>query len=336
MRDNIIVVSDLHLGAPHSLLANKQTQKRFVDAIKSIENITSFVLLGDILDLTMSQNADVWNLASIFFKQLFTGLKGNPQIYYIPGNHDHHIWTLLIEQEGIIAPLHKIISYPASGNHSLEALKLQIDSFPPDSCNFVQALFPEESRNRVWIKYPFFRTSANGKPLFFHHGHYFDRKITPFAMKVAKKHKTDAGIISKIEEANFAWIEGLFYFASLGRMSREFLSRTYQRYEKILKYQRKVIRGTLFDWVSWFDEKIGGIPIERIKKLMKYIYNEPSYILVFGHTHKEDSHPDRSISMYNTGGWLIENKNGKGEVKPVILQIKDSQIIPIEFEIKED
>lgn len=327
---NIIVISDLHLGAPSSLLAISSVSDRLAETLEQCGDITAFVLLGDILDLTRAAGADAWNEASRFLGRLFGRVARTASIYYVPGNHDHHLWTLLVEQKGLVRPLERTLDGPgATGRRSAVLNQVEwVGHFGPDDETFAHALFPSVARDRVQVWYPFLPLPLKDRVLFAHHGHYFDPRITPLATSVAARYKGDVG---KVEECNAAWIEGLWYFASLGRIPREFATRAlayYQIAESIMK-ALQVSLGRVDD--------IGGLSLKRIKDMLFYLFNKESYVLVMGHTHRQDEYRDEAsaIEIYNTGGWLVENwGESQPTVSPAILQAHDGGFRWLPFRVE--
>jgi len=140
----IIVLSDLHLGAPSSLLSVKAVADRLIEALGRCPDVEHFVLLGDILDLTMARGADAWNQGALFLDSLFRAALGRARIHYVPGNHDHHVWSLLVEQMGIVRRLEDFRRAQARADGVvpvLEPLRLE-GCFGPDDRTFVHDMFP--------------------------------------------------------------------------------------------------------------------------------------------------------------------------------------------------
>ena len=82
----------------HKLLYNLDNQLK--KETKNIK-IEYLILMGDILDVAVSNEADVYNLAKKFFKDFIS--KYFHKIIYIPGNHDHHLWEMIQSHNNIIS-----------------------------------------------------------------------------------------------------------------------------------------------------------------------------------------------------------------------------------------
>jgi len=334
MDGNIVAISDLHIGAPSSLLTLRTVRKRLIEVLAECGDISEFILLGDILDLTMAPRADAWNQAYDFFRELFGAVAQDANIHYVPGNHDHHVWTLLLEQRDIVSRLTAQLCEPDAPDSRpvIEPLRLT-GEFGPKNNTFAHMLFPEDARKRVWIRYPFFKLPCGGRPLLCHHGHYFDTKITPLAGKVARKFKED---LEKVEECNYVVLEGLFYFASLGRTSWEFLTKGYWYYE-LLGHMLNLLTEIGVEAPKVGRQTIKHLSAKYVMDIIRDLFLEKSYVLVFGHTHRWGELVDRTdtIRMYNTGGWLVEEKVlHQRERMPAIFCADDGKCRLIPFEIK--
>ena len=107
-----ICISDLHLGALNSLLTPVDADGERVDPGRPSPVLTALcdalrtfrmgdeppelVVLGDLFELALGTTAD----AAATFAQLIRGLRPGsrdgvvaPRIRFVPGNHDHHLWT---------------------------------------------------------------------------------------------------------------------------------------------------------------------------------------------------------------------------------------------------
>jgi len=130
-------MSDLHIGEVYGgvtrILPNNDTLKlgyittaigidtiyyrnEINDIVHSLDSITHFsgkkipfiVLLGDIFDMAVHDEADALNLSHLFFTKVKFKSNYSPtsrsfisffdNIVYLPGNHDHHVWKMLQEE----------------------------------------------------------------------------------------------------------------------------------------------------------------------------------------------------------------------------------------------
>jgi len=108
-----VCMSDMHLGAQNSLLTNLTPNNLSNDTSVSSPVLTSLVeclrtligqnegkekpsliLAGDVLELALTTE----NIAAMAFErfiELIFPKDGEPlfkEIFYLPGNHDHHLW----------------------------------------------------------------------------------------------------------------------------------------------------------------------------------------------------------------------------------------------------
>ncbi|MGO9146162.1 MAG: metallophosphoesterase [Desulfomonilia bacterium] len=113
-----VCLSDMHLGQDNSLLTNlieanavldhssaSPVMKALCDALQElIEHANAgsgvkpvLILNGDILELAL---ADVNDASMVFSRFIECTMPKDNEIFsemiYIPGNHDHHIWELVV------------------------------------------------------------------------------------------------------------------------------------------------------------------------------------------------------------------------------------------------
>ena len=100
----IAIISDTHFGDANCVLADSNS-RYYTNLLKTLSDNGSgakyqyLIILGDVLDLAVSNYYDAINAAKPFFngvKDLFE------EIIIIPGNHDHDLWTMLQFQEQIV------------------------------------------------------------------------------------------------------------------------------------------------------------------------------------------------------------------------------------------
>jgi hypothetical protein len=108
-----VCVSDLHLGALNSLLTNVTPDGERVDGsapspvlsalcdcLRSLrqpgEDPPDLVVLGDLFELALTAPEDAAATFSQFVSELRPGSPDaaiSPTIRFVPGNHDHHLWS---------------------------------------------------------------------------------------------------------------------------------------------------------------------------------------------------------------------------------------------------
>jgi UDP-2,3-diacylglucosamine pyrophosphatase LpxH len=127
-----VCISDLHLGALNSLLTNVTTDGERVDAsaaspvlialcecLRSLrqpgQDPPELIVLGDLFELALTAPEDASETFSQFIGALLPGGTAGtiaPALRFVPGNHDHHLWSRasddrylnLLEQDPTAAP----------------------------------------------------------------------------------------------------------------------------------------------------------------------------------------------------------------------------------------
>jgi UDP-2,3-diacylglucosamine pyrophosphatase LpxH len=108
-----VCISDLHLGALNSLLTNVTTDGERVDAsaaspvlialcecLRSLrqpgQDPPELIVLGDLFELALTAPEDASATFSQFIGALLPGGRDGaiaPALRFVPGNHDHHLWS---------------------------------------------------------------------------------------------------------------------------------------------------------------------------------------------------------------------------------------------------
>jgi UDP-2,3-diacylglucosamine pyrophosphatase LpxH len=108
-----VCISDLHLGALNSLLTNVTTDGEHVDATAASPLLTALcgclrslrtpgqdppelIVLGDLFELALTAPEDAAATFSQFISTLQPGASDAsiaPHLRFVPGNHDHHLWS---------------------------------------------------------------------------------------------------------------------------------------------------------------------------------------------------------------------------------------------------
>jgi len=95
----LVALSDAHLGEPISLLNYENGRSHFVAELRNLLGSTNgpvpveqLVLVGDIVDRTLAATKEISDYSDDFFATLAEVVMPE-KIVYIPGNHDHTLWT---------------------------------------------------------------------------------------------------------------------------------------------------------------------------------------------------------------------------------------------------
>lgn len=239
-----VCLSDMHLGAETSLLTKVSegeitgtgidpTQPSSVlvglaailqDLIQQNENHQvkpALILNGDILEMALAEDQKAAMVFNRFLDQMMPmgqELFGKT-IYYIPGNHDHHLWEFTRET------LYSKYFESKNSNDQLDPPKHATRIFNEQILSsFLTALLGEHANLKnlgfqVQMAYPNFGLLSPDKKkcIVFHHGHFIESMY-----KLASQLKAWAfpgtpmpDEIQGIEQENFAWID--FFWSALGR-----------------------------------------------------------------------------------------------------------------------
>ncbi len=247
-----ICVSDLHFGEEDSLLTNLYKNQHIADPLNPSsvmlclrdclydlikntegfpENKPSLIILGDGLDLALSQDNIAIMVFERFLETFFLEVSEPlfEKIIYIPGNHDHHIWETAreIQYAEYIKRHDENVEIPIPW-HRTRAIPEKPTDFI-DSPIFESAIQRILKRKNSSIKIPIkifypnfihWEKSEEGKFIVFHHGHFFEKLyyLISYLKNIIFPEKADKfppEEIDDIEAENFAWID--FLWSTLGR-----------------------------------------------------------------------------------------------------------------------
>ena len=330
MRLRIAAVSDLHLGAQNSYLNIAKVRQRLVSNIRerSGGHLGGLFLVGDILDLTVGHFPGPWLAAKEFLDSLLGDGLEVDDIFYLPGNHDHHIWVQLVEYKEILQKLDSMTRNSVTKGETADLFSQTAYGYPTP----LHGLFPERVRKKVRFVYPFYsHVEPHTRTRFvFHHGHYFDPAITPLAEFAVKRYKETR----KIEAMNLAYIESLFYFCAWDPAVQQIELSGYdllQRTALFAKHIGRLARGQadLDKFRQWLSGKetggkasLGQCPVERIEAMLacRELASQENWerdIWGFGHTHFADYWPKEETGtarmLFNLGGWVLNCAPQGGE-----------------------
>ena len=206
--------------------------KETLDSLVSPEEEPpSLVLLGDVLDLSLSPPARSYRVFETFVQSLFVGPENKnkdirlskKEVYFVPGNHDHTLWTALKYQpsaseadKGYIADTEErgIYSRFKGVSPAFQLPDPQYQSW------LLQELF--QTATGVEIDVPVYypnlgRVNAdNSRAVVMHHGHYIEATYKLLSIVFAGFHGRECGPIDveQLERENGNWID--FGWSTLG------------------------------------------------------------------------------------------------------------------------
>lgn len=241
-----VCLSDTHFGADNSLLTYLGRGRRSADPMRqspvleqlvrclralvaSNERIKkpTLILNGDILELALTTD-DRAAMAFERFLDLAFPARGDDlfdkRVYYLPGNHDHHLWETAREAQYLDyignekkCPPDKPIAPPWHATN----LFIKEAETPLCPASFLNTLANRRGRTDVSFAtvYPNLGllSSDEQRAVIFTHGHFSESKYTLISnlMTVLFPERVQPTHVWEMEEENFAWID--FFWSALGR-----------------------------------------------------------------------------------------------------------------------
>jgi len=351
-----VCLSDTHFGAATSLLTNLKVASDDIDGlnpslvlVKLVEGLRflidqnkdqsqkpTLVLNGDILELALADDHDAAMTFERFIDLIMDDHRGKmfDQIYYIPGNHDHHLWETARESQ--------YVDYISSENPARAPWGSQLKSpwhttrmfTDPTRAYFLTALIQRRNNLKemtIETAYPNFGLLSKDRKrcVVFHHGHFVESIY--FLMSTLKTmFFPDSRIPSEIwnlEAENFAWID--FFWSTLGRSSAvgQGVSRIYEKLQN--EEQFKQLLANLAEGLArqygptWAD----GIEARVLDWIFNFIYNRLNFL--------ERNQPDQVLSrdaeqgLYGYMDGLPNQTDSQGNrIGPLIHQMADENLEP--------
>ena len=185
----------MHLGEGTSLLTFPQGRKHLIDALRDKfggEKIEELILVGDATDTALASMSQVITHTSIFINTLLSSLDID-KVVYIPGNHDHTVWTDYMKKRygedsdhhltspsgEIIYETNNIVN-PSGDNNCQRACEYLLTLF--FEFNFGPAWRTIESDNKYKfvIANPLYAVENFGRTYVFTHGTHFKSILTDY------------------------------------------------------------------------------------------------------------------------------------------------------------
>ena len=252
-----IVLSDLHFGAENSLMTSvvehppgessaavseaagpepyepaprtpSPVLVAVTDALRTLverqEDPPTLILAGDVLDLALSSDA----VAAMAFEGFVDAAFGQTPrlfantVYYLPGNHDHHLWESAREAQYISYV--EELSRGAPIGEPWHVTGLLPSSLRPTRGGLIEALIRRRAGGEdvtVQVAYPNLALlTADGRRCrVVSHGHFSEPIYTLMSQirdLLFPEQRDPAGLsIAGLEAENFAWID--FFWSTLGR-----------------------------------------------------------------------------------------------------------------------
>lgn len=244
-----VVVSDLHFGAENSVLTSlteapatpsstgfavdERTPSPMLSGIlEGVRRLTqhqarppSLVMAGDILDLALSPDETSSEVFSGFARLAFGDATPvfDPVVYYVPGNHDHHLWEAAREAQ-YVQHLSKVPRGGRLGAPTHVTGLSADDESPRIASAWLKCLIEREAASpgvEVRVAYPnmALRLPAGDRAVVISHGHFTESIYTLMSqlkdILYPEQRQTRFNDIAVWEQENFAWID--FLWSTLGR-----------------------------------------------------------------------------------------------------------------------
>lgn len=336
-----VIVSDLHFGAQNSLMTwvdaddsghssvnpdvASAVMKCLAECLEELLvaneewTLPTLVLGGDILELALADD----EVAAMVFERFMELVLLHSQplfdqtVYFVPGNHDHHLWEGAREAQyaKLIRASDKttarVLDPPSHATHLFAATDTE-----PWTAPILEALVrrePELADVQVHTIYPNLgiMNDAGTKAVVFHHGHYSESLYrlvsTITGMMFPDKKQPEA--VHEWEAENFAWVD--FFWSTLGRSGGAGddvgLAYDYLQSEAATEY----LVGNL---LQGFRERTDSGMLRRITPLV-----EPAVRHVTRHVHQRERRQTDSVLREDTEQGLKEYVEG-----PLLHQLREA------------
>jgi hypothetical protein len=243
-----VILSDLHFGAANSLMTtirreasagegyavDPATPSPLMEAVLgALRHLTggqavppTLILAGDVLDLALSPDAVAATAFGGFVDAAFGGGARTfaPAVYYLPGNHDHHLWESAREAQ-YIEYLHQLAASEVI-EPPWHTTRLLPERQPPwtarDLLSTLIQRRPGGGDVAVRVVYPNLALTADDgrRCLVVSHGHFTEPIYTLMSQLQEllfpdQVNPAERASIATLEVENFAWID--FFWSTLGR-----------------------------------------------------------------------------------------------------------------------
>ena len=243
-----VCLSDMHLGEEDSLLTNLKVGSDGVDPqnpspvlhglVECLQDLISrsndgkkptLILGGDILELALCTMDQAGMAFETFIKQAFKpGQELFSEIYFIPGNHDHHLWEMARETQYVEhvkrqAPKKKLdVPWHSTWLFQKENPNDVVESY------FLNGLLKRLAKSpayrnlseiKIYVRYPNLGLIAktSDRLVVITHGHYVEPLYQGMSLlkNWAFPNLPTPSNFDTIEAENFAWVD--FFWSTLGR-----------------------------------------------------------------------------------------------------------------------
>ena len=335
------ILSDLHLGAYNSddLLAYRPVLDRLRSTLNELE-LERIVLIGDVFDLHLSTVEHALKRAAPFFTMLGEVLResaADPELIYVPGNHDHHPAVKLFERYTDTCITEGEWEHDEKGPRSFRFEQpTQVTTSAGDSRYEPYASYLKTTVGHgvdISLCYPVLKIGTTHLT----HGHYTDNHMnglgeqayTALRSYIAFEDEPSEWSVRAYEDASVPFDEFLYRLAQTkdGAANEAKIWAHIQNRLPGPSRKKRPIRDFLFDRlvlpfaIKMLKERLNinlGVvsssrfsPRQESEKAIQIVAQQLGLKgdhLVFGHTHRpfhaEIPNSDSPITVVNTGSWL--------------------------------
>ncbi|MFH1149386.1 MAG: metallophosphoesterase [Actinomycetota bacterium] len=317
--DRVVIISDVHLGEPHDLLAQPERVQPLVEAITELGPIDDLVILGDLFDFWNARFDEALKRGGPLLDALFT-LPNVRRMVYLPGNHDHHIFRMYFEE--------KVARNLREGSLEMPELVMPMTR----DCPAIAPLIPRDAQVPLFMTYPIYQVLVRGRPALLTHGHLlgmFERSLwKPKHSRISTFILNRTGSLDLDDMERF--ISPYYEMAMLSTYIPGVVENRYRIY--------RWLNNTGKYWGVSPDDRTSnyrGSTIEEnaveIEALLKHFCEEMPAYFVYGHTHRAGMLrlPLSGTLAVNSGCWLDDR--GVPETSNTLVEITDdARIILVE------
>jgi hypothetical protein len=248
-----VCLSDLHLGAPNSLLSHVPPGADDVDTseasavlahvVACLDDLLertndpgdrpTLVLNGDILELALADDDEAIGTFDQFVRVALADRRRFDRVVYLPGNHDHHLWETSREEAYARHVAARPAGAPIARAWHASAIWLdEPDDDPPGSEDgavvprFRSSLLDAVVHRvagladlDIEVRYPLvgLRSPGSEREVLIHHGHFVEGvyELMSEIRQAGFPASPPPRTMADIEAENFAWID--YFWSTLGR-----------------------------------------------------------------------------------------------------------------------
>ncbi len=307
--ERVAVLSDFHIGDDLSTITPGGAVDSLCGAIRDLGELDELILLGDIFDLWQSTLGPAVARGREVLTPLFM-LDNVKKFVYIPGNHDHHVCRMYYEEE--------ITRRLREGNLEPPGLSVPWTS----DCPIMTPLIPEGMEAPLFMTYPMYLLTVQGRRVLFTHGHllgFFERSLwmRNALMSTLLLSKGDSLCVEDVDRFASPYYELL----ALSTNMPGIIDGRYRLYRAITRAGKALGLAGDSRVSSLRDTTVEQNAAEVEALLDQFCEEKPDYF-VYGHTHRAGrlTLPLSGVTAVNTGCWIA---NSSSNTTNTLVEISD-------------